>query len=176
MSAKPDPQLSNRQIRTRKDLLLAAARLLKESRRKPSMDEIAREALVSRATAYRHFPTLESLIVEAPIEDAVPTPEELFADDSSVDPVERVDRAEAALHGMAYDNEAQLRLMLACSLYQHPTDHAKDDVPVRQNRRSALIEAADALLRERVLHGAHGAHAGPSGGRDALRPGVRLPP
>jgi AcrR family transcriptional regulator len=59
------------------------------------MDEVAKEALVTRATAYRHFPTLESLIVEAPIDDAVPTPEALFADDLSVDPVKRVDKAEA---------------------------------------------------------------------------------
>jgi AcrR family transcriptional regulator len=142
VSPKPEPQLTNRQLRTRKDLLLAAARLLKESGRKPSMDEVAREALVSRATAYRHFPTLESLLVEAPIDDAVPRPQALFGDDSSVDPLERIDKAEAALHDMAYDNEVQLRLMLASSLYRQPKGSARDAVPVRQNRRTALIEAA----------------------------------
>lgn len=147
--AKTDPQLSNRLLRTRKDLLLAAARLLKENERKPSMDEVAKEALVSRATAYRHFQTLESLIVEAPIEDVAPTSEQLFANDLSVDPEERVDKAEAALHDMAYDNEVQLRLMLASSLYQHPTDQTEGDVPIRQNRRSALIEAALKPARDR---------------------------
>lgn len=142
MSPKTEPQLSNQQLRTRKDLLLAAARLLKACGRKPSMDEVAREALVSRATAYRHFPTIESLLVEAPLDDAVPTPQTVFGDDPSVDPLERIDKAESALHDMVYDNEAQLRLMLASSLYRQSSGKAKDKVPVRQNRRGALIEAA----------------------------------
>jgi len=142
VSSKPEPQLTNRQLRTRKDLLRAAARLLKETGCKPSMDDVAREALVSRATAYRHFPTLESLLVEAPIDDAVPTPQALFGGDSSGDPLERIDKAEAALHDMAYDNEVQLRLMLASSLYREPTGNPEEAVPVRQNRRSGLIEAA----------------------------------
>jgi len=34
------------------------------------MEEVAAEALVSRATAYRHFPRVEALLVEAPIEAA----------------------------------------------------------------------------------------------------------
>ncbi|MFN3628321.1 MAG: TetR family transcriptional regulator, partial [Parvibaculum sp.] len=46
---------ANQKRRTRKDLLQAAARLLKEGRN-PSLEEIAEEALVSRATAYRYFP------------------------------------------------------------------------------------------------------------------------
>jgi len=142
VSPKTEPQLSNQQLRTRKDLLLAAARLLKACGRKPSMDEVAREALVSRATAYRHFPTIESLLVEAPLDDAVPTPQTVFGDDPSVDPLERIDKAESALHDMVYDNEAQLRLMLASSLYRQSSGKAKDKVPVRQNRRGALIEAA----------------------------------
>jgi AcrR family transcriptional regulator len=142
VSPKTEPQLSNQQLRTRKNLLLAAARLLKACGRKPSMDEVAREALVSRATAYRHFPTIESLLVEAPLDDAVPTPQTVFGDDPSVDPLERIDKAESALHDMVYDNEAQLRLMLASSLYRQSSGKAKDKVPVRQNRRGALIEAA----------------------------------
>jgi AcrR family transcriptional regulator len=113
------------------------------------MDEVAREALVSRATAYRHFPTLESLLVEAPIDDAAPTPQALFADDAGADPLERIDKAEAALHDMVYDNEAQLRLMLASSLCRTPADNADGDVPARQNRRTALIETALEPARDR---------------------------
>jgi len=148
VSTKNEPQLSNQQLRTRKDLLLAAARLLKTSGRKPSMDEVAREALVSRATAYRHFPTIESLLVEAPLDDAVPTPQTVFGDDPSVDPLERIDKAESALHDMAYENETQLKLMLASSLYRQSSRKAQDKVPVRQNRRGALIEAALAPARD----------------------------
>ena len=52
------------------------------------MEEVAEEALVSRATAYRYFPSMEALLVEAPLDIAVPDPEQMFADDSSVDPAE----------------------------------------------------------------------------------------
>jgi AcrR family transcriptional regulator len=155
MNARSGTELSNRQLRTRKDLLLAAARLLKVLGRKPGMEEVAREALVSRATAYRYFPTLESLLVEAPIDDVVPTPEQVFHGDASTDPEERVDRAEAALHNMAYDNELQLRLMLASSLVRQGGDSGTEKVPVRQNRRRALIEAALAPARQRFSNTAY---------------------
>jgi AcrR family transcriptional regulator len=135
-------------LRTRKDLLAAAARLLKE-KQQVTMDDVAREAMVSRATAYRYFPTLDALLVEAPLDGATPDPADLFAGDASKDPVERVDRAEAALHAMTYQNEAQLRAMLAHALRQWiaDPDHA---TPIRQNRRTRLIEAALAPARERL--------------------------
>lgn len=139
---------NNQHLRTRKDLLLAAARLLKEGR-KPTMDEVAETALVSRATAYRYFPTLESLLVEAPLDGAVPDQQALFSADSSADPEERLDRAEAALHQMIYQNEAQLRLMLANSLVPSAVERERNAAPPRQNRRTPLIEAALAPARQR---------------------------
>lgn len=142
--SRTKPGRANQQLRTRKDLLGAAARLLQQGRT-PTMDEVAEEALVSRATAYRYFPTLESLLVEAPLDGATPDPETLFAADTSTDPAERVDRAEAALHEMVYQNETQLRLLLAHSL----DPRTRGDAPPRQNRRNALIEAALAPARDR---------------------------
>ena len=139
---------SNQHLRTRKDILLAAARLLKEGRQ-PTMDEVAEAALVSRATAYRYFPTLEALLVEAPLDGAMPDPQTLFAADDSADPEERLDRAEAAMHERAYQNEAQLRLMLANSLLAGGRDGGRASAPPRQNRRTPLIEAALAPARQR---------------------------
>lgn len=136
---------SNQELRTRKDLLLAASRLMKQGRT-PTMDEVAEEALVSRATAYRHFPKIETLLVEAPLDAAITDPSELFAKDSSDDVEERIDRAEASLHAMVYQNEAQLRIMLANSIRRDLTD---DSIPARQNRRLPLIEAALAPARHR---------------------------
>jgi AcrR family transcriptional regulator len=136
----------NQHLRTRKDLLLAAARLLKEGRQ-PTMDEVAEAALVSRATAYRYFPTLDALLVEAPLDGAMPEADTLFAADSSSDPVERLDRAEAAMHRRTYQNEAQLRLMLASSLLRGAGGASA--APPRQNRRTPLIEAALAPARKR---------------------------
>ena len=139
---------SNQRRRTRKDLLAAAARILKEGRT-PDMDDVAEAALVSRATAYRYFPSIEALLVEAPLDGAIPEPVDVFANDRSTDPAQRVDKAEAALHEMVYRNEAQLRVMLAASLEHAGNSGAARDIPVRQNRRAALIEAALAPARGR---------------------------
>jgi AcrR family transcriptional regulator len=139
-------QLSNQELRTRKDLLLAAARLLKQGR-KPSMDDVAQEALVSRATAYRCFRNVDALLAEAPVDDATSSIDGLFAKNNSTDPEARVDEAEAALHDIVFKNEAQLRIMLA-----HTISRALDpdsSGPKRQNRRGPLIEAALSTARHR---------------------------
>jgi len=141
------PGRANQRHRTRKDLLAAAERLLRNGRR-PTMEEVAEEAMVSRATAYRYFPNIEALLVEAPIDVAVPDPERLFAEDRSVDPVGRLDKAEAALHRMVYENEVPLRIMLAHILLQR-AEGGPAESPARQNRRTPLIEAALAPVRHR---------------------------
>jgi AcrR family transcriptional regulator len=145
---------SNQRLRTRKDLLAAAARLLKEGRT-PDMDAVAAEAMVSRATAYRYFPSIEALLIEAPLDGEVPDAAALFASDKSTDPAERVDRAEASMHEMTYRNEAKLRLMLAASIERKAKalggeGGVADDVPVRQNRRTPLIEAALSPARDKL--------------------------
>jgi AcrR family transcriptional regulator len=135
---------SNQELRTRKDLLLAAGRLIREGR-KPTMDEVAQEALVSRATAYRHFPSVDALLVEVPVDAAMIDPEEMFAGDASEDAEARVERAEASIHEVVYRNEAQLRIILANSIGRG----LEQNGPTRQNRRQPLIEAALATTRER---------------------------
>jgi AcrR family transcriptional regulator len=136
----------NQRTRTRKDLLQAASRLMKQGRR-PTLEEVAEEALVSRATAYRYFPSLDALLIEAPLEGAVPDPNNLFQDASSDDPIERLERVDAALADMISANESSLRLMLASSLQRSVNGERKSDVPSRQNRRTALVEAALAPAR-----------------------------
>jgi AcrR family transcriptional regulator len=139
----------NQRHRTRKDILAAAARLL-QTGQVPTMEDVAAEALVSRATVYRYFPDIKALLLEAPLDTAVPTADSLFAGDDSVDPGERLDRAEAALHDMVYRNEAQLRLMLANSLAAKGDGKATDAMPVRQNRRMLLIEEALKPVRQQL--------------------------
>ncbi|MGQ0525810.1 MAG: TetR/AcrR family transcriptional regulator [Betaproteobacteria bacterium] len=137
----------NQRRRTRQDLLNAAARLLKQGAT-PTIEAVAEAAMVSRATAYRYFPTLDALLVEAPLEDEVPNPEVMFAGIRSTAPEERIDAAEASLHEMVYRNESQLRRLLASSLSR--AAGADGAVPVRQNRRSPLIHAALAPIRSRL--------------------------
>ncbi len=131
----------NQRQRTRKDLLRAASRLMKQGR-KPSPEEIAEEALVSRATAYRHFPRLDALLLEASLDVAIPEPDDLFRDASPDDPVLRLERVDAVLHDMILANEAPLRMMLVHSLQRDVRGDKDGELPARQNRRTPLIEAA----------------------------------
>jgi AcrR family transcriptional regulator len=134
------PGRPNQRRRTRKDLLQAAARLM-QAGHSPSLEEIAEAALVSRATAYRYFPNVEALLLEAALDLAAPDPEAIFRDTPN-DPVARLDRVDGALHDMILANEAPLRMMLVHSLQRGLKDTADDGVPKRQNRRTPLIEAA----------------------------------
>ena len=137
----------NQRRRTRKDLLLAASRLMQQGR-KPTLEDVAEAALVSRATAYRYFPSLDALLVEAALDLATPAPDALFPPGAAGgDAVERLTRVDAALHEMILANEAPLRMMLASSLQLRAHGGADDDVPARQNRRTPLIEAALAPVR-----------------------------
>lgn len=145
MSRNKRQTSSNQELRTRKDILLAAGRLLRRGR-KPTMDEIADEALVSRATAYRYFGGVDDLLVEVPIDEAVDEPGDIFANDPTDDPEERVDRAEAFIHELVYRNEGQLRILLASSIGRHAGDNKARK---RQNRRIPLIEAALSKSRHR---------------------------
>lgn len=132
---------TNQRTRTRKDLLQAASRLMKQGR-SPTLEDVAGEALVSRATAYRYFPSVEALLAEAAVDVAVPAPEDLFRDEDSQDPVIRLQRAETALYDMILANDTLLRTMLAHTIQQGLHSNKDGDLPRRQNRRTPLIEAA----------------------------------
>jgi AcrR family transcriptional regulator len=144
-AAKPLAR-ANQRYRARKDLIAAAARLMKDGR-KPNLEEVAEAAYVSRATAYRYFPNIDALLSEALVDITVPDGETLFAHDPSADPELRVDRAEAAMHRAVFDNEAAIRLMLSAALARAST--ADDSLPLRQNRRTPLIASALAPARKR---------------------------
>lgn len=136
---------ANQRRRTRKDLLEATTRLVRQGHQ-PSLEEIAAEAMVSRATAYRYFPKLDALLLEAALDVAIPNAETVLADAPPDDPVARLVCIDEALHAMILDNEAQLRMMLAQSLRRAGAND-DEDVPARQNRRSPLIDAALAPTR-----------------------------
>jgi hypothetical protein len=110
------------------------------------MEQVATEALVSRATAYRCFRNVDALLAEAPVDAAVPEPEQIFANHESDDPEVRIDVAEAAMHKVVFENEAPLRIMLANSIMRALDD---ESVARRQNRRGPFIEAALAPARHR---------------------------
>jgi AcrR family transcriptional regulator len=131
----------NQRRRTRKDLLQAASRLMKQGRQ-PSLEEIAEEALVSRATAYRYFPSVEALLLEASFDVAIPEAGDLFPAQSSGDPVSRLQCVDTTLHDIILANEAALRTMLIYSLQRRSRGGEDGEPPARQDRRTPLIRAA----------------------------------
>ena len=134
--------------RTRKALLEAAAQLTRQGRR-PTLEEIAEQALVSRATAYRYFPNVEALYLEASIDIETPATEDALRGAPADDVVARLEHVDHALHTMIAANEASLRMMLAQSLQRSARGEIGAQMPVRQNRRTPLIEAALDPARDR---------------------------
>lgn len=96
---------------------------------KPTLEEIADEAEVSRATAYRYFPSVDALVLEAGLDVVAPRASDVLAGVTTDDPVVRLERVDTALHQMIAENEVQLRLMLANSLQQRAKGTARAMCP-----------------------------------------------
>jgi AcrR family transcriptional regulator len=130
--------------RTRQDLLQAASRLMAQGQL-PKVAEVAKEALVSRATAYRFFSSDEELIAEAAIDVRTPTATQLFEGDTSLDPEQRLLKANAVMHDVVWKNQKQMRFIVARLLDQ---SNGSREMP-RQNRRTDFIHIALAPARDR---------------------------
>jgi len=134
--------------RTRHDLLQAASRLMSQGKL-PKLAEVAKEAMVSRATAYRYFSSDEALMGEAALVDRTPTAGQLFSGDTSVDPEERLLKANAFMHDFVWENQTQLRFIVARLLDQAAQSNGSGEMP-RGNRRTNFIQTALAPARDRV--------------------------
>lgn len=138
--------------RTRRDILQAAEQLLGRGG-KPTLETIAAEAGVSRATVYRYFSNLDLLLAEAPLDVQVLTPEEVLAGLPAVTAADAADRA-ARVHDYLFDlvagNEARFRLYLKATLDQWLQAGGKPPGPLRAARRLALFDAALAPIRRRL--------------------------
>ncbi|TDQ33145.1 TetR/AcrR family transcriptional regulator [Zeaxanthinibacter enoshimensis] len=63
-------------LETRSQILEAAREIMK-AKKKLSLEEVARQAGISRATIYRYFPNVDLLIIEASLDIHYVSPEEL---------------------------------------------------------------------------------------------------
>jgi len=110
----------NQKRRTRAAILAAAVELLEQGR-SPTVAEVADAALVSRATAYRYFPTQEYLLFEAALETTrSDIDRELEENTLPEDPEARLEMLIDALQKRIIDKEAAFRTMLSLSLEQFP--------------------------------------------------------
>ena len=132
--------------RTRQALIAAADELWSEGR-VPTVADVAERAQVGRATAYRYFPTQESLLLDTTFlgdQDALRAIPELAA--SVDDPAERV--AEAVRRGADWTlgREARLRMILRASL--DPSGETKRPARRRKYIAELLASAKDELPKE----------------------------
>lgn len=132
----------NQKLRTRR-ALLAAARTLMEQGTEPSLDAVASEAMVSRATAYRYFASADQLILEATLDDTLDIE---LADFASTDPAERTAQVQERLYDHAQDHEPQFRLFLS-SLHKEWVE-SDGDAELRGGRRLPMIERALEPVRD----------------------------
>jgi len=129
--------------RTRAALIDAAQSLISGGTT-PTVKDAAAAASISRATAYRYFPSQRALLTAAH-----PTIDEsysLLPADAPADPAARLDLAITRLHESLLETEPQMRTMLRLSL--EATDAERADLFLRQGRAIRWLEEALAPLRE----------------------------
>lgn len=126
----------NQKRRTRAAIVAAAAELLRGGK-SPTVAEVADAALVSRATAYRYFPSGEYLLAEAALESIRGDVDEILAAVESVDDAtQRLDAVVRALQQRTVDQEASFRALLRLSLEQ-PFERTDGEQPGVSGRRGA---------------------------------------
>lgn len=134
-----DPR-ANQKARTRAAIVEAATRLLKNGAA-PSVADAAEAAKVSRATAYRYFPTPESLHLEiAGVTPAYAPVEDLVEGLEGPDARERTLAMLAKFNALTFADEAQMRLAL--KVYQDTWLSGEQSAPLREGRRMRWLARA----------------------------------
>ncbi len=128
--------------RTRSAIVAAARRL-----RQPTVEQAADAARVSRATAYRYFPTQEALSVELQTADYWQDVDELPPATRKSEVAARLDRLVEAVVTKVFDEERHVRAALRV---YHDTWLRDPGSRVRRGRRLEWIDAAIAPLPAEV--------------------------
>ena len=143
----------NQKRRTRA-AIVAAARAIHERGESPTVAQAAEEAQVSRTTAYRYFPTLESLLSELTLSVSLTEMEGLFAE--SLDDAEPADRLLAlidALYRYIAANEPLVRNTQRLYLETWLAAERAGDghsTPLREGRRKQWLSTVIVPLRDTV--------------------------
>lgn len=113
----------------------------------PSIADAAQEAQVSRATAYRYFPTQGALVKEA-VDDVLVSGraawEQRLGDAGEL--TERVERYVSLVFGLMQENEALMRGSLLLALEQWAKAQAGEELGEEPMKRGGRIEAIAATL------------------------------
>lgn len=148
-AAAPVGPRANQKARTRTALVEAATALLQQGTQ-PTVVEAAERAKVSRATAYRYFPTQESLLVEVTLVN--PTTESVerwLAGPRHDDPAQSLRGLLQAFNTVAQREETALRtgLRVYLDIWLESRRRGEDPAAVREGRRMRWLDDALAPVR-----------------------------
>jgi AcrR family transcriptional regulator len=127
--------------------LLDAALELSDAGHRPTLRDIANKAMVSRATAYRYFPSVDALIHEAYFGRAAVPLDTFIA--PSADPVEAVGRAAEVMNRLLLGNERGVHIVERAFM-QIWLENASDERPSRMARRMNYINPIVDSLSDRL--------------------------
>jgi AcrR family transcriptional regulator len=141
----------NQKRRTRRALIEAASNLVRAGQQ-PSVAEAAEAALVSKATAYRYFPTQHALLEEVGFDAIHPSAQSLLEGAPEDDPQARFETVLRAVHGFMTSEEALFRTMLKVTQerWLESADSADHEPVVREGRRLEHIDAVIEPLRNEL--------------------------
>ncbi|MGF6514475.1 AcrR family transcriptional regulator [Pseudomonas sp. BT76 TE3572] len=130
-----DQGRANQRGRTRQALIDAAA-ALREEGHNPTVAQVAERAMVSRATAYRYFPSTEALISETAADREMTPLEHIWRQGD--DPVKGIGLAANALNKLLIDDEIGLHVMERSFMTVWLDSESHE--PLRPGRRMSYIE------------------------------------
>ena len=143
----------NQKWRTRKEILRAAQRLLVGGK-VPTLEDVAEEARVSRATIYRYFSNINLLLLEAPL-DALTVEADALLADAPPTPCGRVEAVQGYFHELVANNEVFFRNYLRATLEQWMEEGGQPREPLRQARRVEAYKEALAPVKKRLRPADH---------------------
>ena len=149
----PQPPARGVKAATWSLLLDTGMRLIQELGHIPSVAEVAVRAKVSRATAYRYFPTQEAMLVEvAQVNPAAEPVERWLASLEGGEPAERLQGLLTAFNGVVVTEEVALRTGLRVYLDTWLESRRHDAAPaaVREGRRTRWLDEALEPVRQRL--------------------------
>lgn len=141
---------TRQKLRTRQALLEASRQMLREGLT-PTVPVVAERALVSKATAYRYFPSQDALLEETALDFDAPTEESIFGnEDPPTSAEDRVSLVRKVFHDFSVRNDPQYRIFLRNwhdrKLRQKPDQKWE----TRGARRAVILERALEPLAEKV--------------------------
>ena len=132
-----DPEGRANQKRRTRQALIDAAFALRDEGHNPTFAEVAERALVSRATAYRYFSSVEALISETAADRGMKPLEHFWQPGD--DPVEGIGRAANEVNKLLIDDEVGLHVMER-SFMTVWLESGSHETPLRPGRRMGYIE------------------------------------